>query len=164
MHAEVAPNGSCTVTSHQSAASLLALVLAQLWLPTESRPAPARRRPAFIGTPDNALALILGHRGQKCDKSPANGRRQIEIAPVQDFDQCATRMHALHNGNAVKHGAGGAIPLGQHENITFAELVYCLFELWPLFDILGAGLLPEDFRAPLSPQCGDLAIQMLVRC
>lgn len=162
--AEVARNRACAVARQQPATPLLTLVIAELRLSAEACPTPSGGRSALIGTADDALALVLGQGTQERDEAPTDGRREVEVAPVQDFDERAARVHAFDNGDAIKHRPRGSIPFCQHEGVAFLELVDGLFELWPLPDVSSARLLSEDFGAPLGSQGRYLTIQMLMRC
>ena len=115
------------------------LMRGQLWLGPELDAPLSGGSSTSVSTLENALPLVLSHGAQECDEPPADGRGQIQVGLVQDPDHGATGANALDETHAVHHRPGGAVPLGNDQNVALAERVDCLFELGAGAGVRGAG-------------------------
>lgn len=71
------------------------LVIGQLRFAAEPRASFPRGGPAFVGSLDDAMAFVLGHRGQEGNKAAAERRGQIQVGLVDHLDEGAPGIDAI---------------------------------------------------------------------
>ena len=82
MDVEVPGDRAGAITGIEPAASLLPLVLVERWLPPELDALGSCNLPSGVGTGDDAVALVLGHRTEEGDEAAAEGRSEIQVGLI----------------------------------------------------------------------------------
>lgn len=97
---------------------------------------------AISSTLHDPLPLIFRHRAEQGDQSATERRGQIQMWFIENLYKATARVDALDDGYAVEHRPRGAVPFGDDEHVTGAELIDSLLELRTALGILAAGASP----------------------
>ena len=115
-----------------------------------------------LAPPPTSRKLAGSPPWQEGEEALADRRGEVQVRFVEDFDGGAAAMDALHDGDAVKHGASRAIPFGKDQDVACAKPVDRSLEFWPTFNVLARCFLRVDLGAAGGAQRAELAIEVLV--
>ena len=162
MDVEVLSDGAATLATGEFGARFGELMLGELRLPAELDAFATSDLPAFLSTPNDALAFILGQGGQKGEEALTYLGGEVEVRLVENPDRGSVCMNALHDGDTVKHGSRCPIPLGKHQHVALAEGADGALQLRPALHVLARGLLGKDGFTRSSCQRPELVVEVLV--